>query len=283
MSFSLDHIGLVGPHLAALEATYARLGFRVAPRCELLSVDAEGGTTPMGQSNSHLIFGDTYVELTAVEGEIAGHHLERAISRYWGLHIIVMRSADAEADQQALARAGSLAPDVARAARHVAYPDASGTARFKWFRIPEAEFPDAFLCMVQHLDAGLVFNAALNTHPNGARDLRAITLLSDDPARTAGRLAGVSGARAAEMSGGWAGSFANARLLVLGPEEMAARYPGVALPGSPWFAGFTVASDDLEATAAYFAASGIPARREAGRLWLDPAETGGAIIEFVRA
>ena len=203
MTAELDHIGIVGPDLDALEAAFGRLGFRVAPRCELVALDENGGATPMGQVNSHLVFGDSYVELTAVRGDRSAHHLRDAIARYWGLHIVVLRTADADAQQARLKRGGSLAPAPALAGRHVSYPGGSGLARFRWFRIPEAEFPEAFLCEVEHLDRDLVFDPALNDHPNGACGLASLSLCCERPQETARRLGDIVGSQARPGDGEW--------------------------------------------------------------------------------
>ncbi|MCB1362900.1 MAG: VOC family protein [Rhodobacteraceae bacterium] len=283
MTAELDHIGIVGPDLDALEAAFGRLGFRVAPRCELVALDENGGATPMGQVNSHLVFGDSYVELTAVRGDRSAHHLRDAIARYWGLHIVVLRTADADAQQARLKRGGSLAPAPALAGRHVSYPGGSGLARFRWFRIPEAEFPEAFLCEVEHLDRDLVFDPALNDHPNGACGLASLSLCCERPQETARRLGDIVGSQARPGDGEWIVDAGAVQVRMLDAAGLAARFPGVTAPGLPWLAAFAVHSRDPGQSAAFLDAAGIAATSGEDRIWASPDRAGGVIVEFLGA
>lgn len=247
----------------------------------MLSLDSQDNAVAMGQSNSHLVFDDTYVELTAVQGDLSRHHLRDAIARYWRLHIIVLRAKDAEAEQRALAATGSAAPAPALAARHVAYPGGKGVARFKWFRIPVSEFPEAFLCAVEHLDADLVFDPALNAHPNGACVLHALTLVADRPEQLARRMAAITGSNARPITDGWRVATGDSSVDTLDAAALAARYPGVPATRTPWLAGFSVRSRDPGRAARHLADAGIVAHRNGSRLWVAPDLAGGTIFEFV--
>lgn len=276
----LDHIGIVGADLKAMEAAYARLGFTVAPRCELVALAEDGSATPLGQVNSHLVFGRTYVELTAVEGDLETHHLRDAVARYYGFHIVVLTADDADAARSRLTESGIDAPPTALAGREVRYPGGRGMAGFRWFRVPDADLPDAFVCYVEQLTPDLVFDAALNDHPNGAQELQDILICADDPAAAAARFARASGAAVAAGPDGPGVDLAVGRARFLDTEALQREFPGVAPPALPWAAGFTASCPDFAATRRFFRDSDLPSHGGAERLWLAPDHACGAIVAF---
>ena len=279
---SLDHIGIVGPSQDRLEETFSALGFTVAPRCELMSIDADGNTAPLGQSNSHLVFGDTYVELTAVHGDPETHHLHDAIARYFGFHIVVLRTANAAAACDRLEQAGMVTGGVARAARDINYPDRQGTAIFDWFRVPPENLPEAFVCYVEHGHLDLALSPSLNSHPNGARELTGITLCADDSLAAARHFSaacdrpfseGPNGANII-LDGGGEVRFADL-------QQLGQLFPGVVPPPLPWAAAFTVTCEDLTSTGQWFKNHDVQIVEGQDRIWLKPDQAEGVIVEFV--
>ena len=281
MGVTLDHIGIVGPSLDKLEAAFTRLGFRVAPRCQLLAFDEGGEPRSIGQVNSHLVFDDDYVELTAVEGDLSTHHLRDAIARYWGLHILVLRADDAKSEVKRLRKAGLTVAEPAIAGRDIDYPGGSGMARFRWFRIADDDVPEAFLCYAEHLDKELVFDAALNEHRNGANSLCSVTLLVENAADSAGRIASIAGVKVEELADGWRVPCTNAHLALVDRDGFQARYPGDDFPPVPSACVFTVRSRDLAVSEKTLAETGIAYRSGRERLWAGAEDAGGVIVEFV--
>ena len=282
MKPGLDHIGIVGEDLSAMEAAYARLGFTVAPRCELVALAEDWSSRPLGQVNSHLMFDRTYVELTAVEGDLETHHLRDAIARYFGFHIVVLTADDAEATRRNVIAAGIEAPETALAGREVRYPGGHGMAGFRWFRVPDADVPDAFLCYVEQLTPELVFDASLNSHPNGARELAEITFCVADPAAAAGRFVRATGFAdaTADAGGACTVNLAIGRARFVDPVGLEQAFPGVTPPALPWAAAFTVTCPDFDAPRRFFADSGLPVRENEGGLWIGPDAACGVIVEF---
>jgi len=276
----LDHIGIVGADLEAMERAYARLGFTVAPRCELVALAGDGSATPLGQVNSHLLFGRTYVELTAVEGDLETHHLRDAIARYYGFHIVVLTAEDADAARSRLIANGLEAPPTALAGREVRYPGGRGMAGFRWFRVPDADLPDVFVCYVEQLTPDLVFDASLNDHPNGARELQEILICADDPAAAAARFARASGAAVATAPGGPRVELAVGRARFLGTEALRREFPDIAPPALPWAAGFTMSCPDIAATRRFLRNSDLSWHDGGDRMWIGPDDACGAVVAF---
>ena len=115
----------------------------MAPRCELVALAEDGSARSLGQVNSHLLFGTTYVELTAVEGDPETHHLRDAIARYFGFHIVVLTAEDAETARGRLIARGVEVPPTALAGREVRYPGGRGMAGFRWCRTPTCRTPSS--------------------------------------------------------------------------------------------------------------------------------------------
>jgi len=247
-----------------------------------MSVNDDGTTTPLGQSNCHMIFNDTYVELTSVHGNLENHHLRDAIARYYGFHIVVLRTPDAHTSQAGLASQSMAVAPVVTAAREVNYPNNKGTAGFDWFRVPESDLPEAFVCYMEHKTKELCFDSALANHANGASDLVGITLCSADAPLAARRFAAATGGRidqdgTAQMVSLPAGGIVRC----VDPAGLDERFPGINVAPLPWAAAFTLKSHDLALSRAWFESKGIKVAGDKDRFWLMPDQAEGAAIEFV--
>lgn len=278
---AIDHIGVVGAKLDHLVQDFARLGFTVAPRCELVAIDADGQENLLGQSNSHLIFDNAYVELTAVEGDVKNHHLAAEIARYYGLHILVLLSENADQDRAELIRRGFEIGDIANAGRDVRYPGNTGAARFRWFRVPKERVPEAFVCFVEHLNRDLVFDCGLNTHANGARSFCGVRICVADLEASAARLAAVLGTEPESRGEQLVFHLPVGEITLQSSESLLAIFPDVDPKPVPWVAGFSVITEDLADTRRHLSGAGVSFSDEKFRIWVGPEETGGTLVEFV--
>ncbi|MEX0343906.1 MAG: VOC family protein [Rhizobiaceae bacterium] len=281
MDTSIDHIGIVGRDLSQLEVWYGQVGFRVAPRCELVSLSDRDQPQPMNQHNSHLVFSRTYVELTAVTGQLAGHHLEQSLRRYYGLHILVMLSDDAERDHANLLDAGFHPTQPGLAGRTIDYPSASGMGRFRWFRIPEDEAPESYLCFVEHLTPELVFDPALTDHPNGATELIGLSICVDDPEHSAERLTLAGGGTVHEVPNGIVVKFGHGEIHLMNSRQVQDRFGDLEMPASPFAAAFSLSVADLSIPVGYLEKAGIKHTCEGNRTWVLPPEPFQPVVEFV--
>lgn len=278
---AIDHIGVVGAKLDHLVRDFSRLGFTVAPRCELVAFDADGQEQLLGQSNCHLIFDNAYVELTAVEGDVSSHHLAAEIARYYGLHIVVLLSENADDDRAELTRRGFEIGDVADAGRDVRYPGKSGAARFRWFRVPHGRAPDAFFCFVEHLNRDLVFDPTLNSHANGARSFHGVRICVEDTGASAARLADVVGTEPEWNEGGPVFQLPVGEIALQSRKSLMAMFPGLDPKPAPWVAGFSVIAEDRDHCRSYLSEAGVRFLDDGRRTWVPPSETGGTLVEFV--
>lgn len=283
-STGIDHVGIVGRKLDDLERAFRQLGFNVAPRCALLKPADGGGFEPMDQVNHHVILGNGYIELTAMTKPSARHHLAPLIARYAGLHIVALTTESAEASAAELHRNGIDVPAPIGAAREVRYPDANGTAQFRWFKLPDAIAGEGLFCYVEHRTRDLVVRPELATHANGARDLTHITMCVARPRAVIKRYMQIFGVPARQGKVGYWFDLAIGKLRVVDPAQLKTLYPGVEPPHMPWLTGFTVSVPSLAETAACLKEHGVRAHGKGRkRLWVHPDDAGGAIVSFVRS
>ena len=277
----IDHIGIVADDLSELEARCEAMGFRVAPRCELLAIMEDRSARPLNQHNSHLVFGKTYVELTAVTGDLAGHHLEQALGRYFGFHIIAMLAENADREHERLAGAGYPTDNVAVAGRSIEYPSGHGMGRFRWFRIPDKDAPEAFFCYVEHRTPDLVFDPLLNDHPNGAHELHEVVICTGNPEESAERVSRICGSWASQTDAGLVLVMRQAAIRLVGPEQGQREYGDLPMPTLPFAIGFSVQTQDLQRTTRFFEATDLAVRWNLDALYVEPARTGQPVIGFV--
>ena len=277
----IDHIGIVGRDLAGLESRFHSLGFLVAPRCELVALEENGVAKPMNQHNSHLVFGSTYVELTAVSGDLRGHHLEQSLSRHFGFHIFALLAGDADLEHERMGGLGVAAGAVAVAGRTINYPSGSGMARFRWFRVPDKDAPEAFFCFVEHLTADLVFDSLLNDHPNGAYELHTMTICVEDPQSSATRLSRICGAQIVKTDHGFELTMRQGTIRIVGPGRGQSEYGNSPMPALPFALGFSVLVGELAHTRTLLEAAHLSFRESDGSLSVEPDEAGQPVVSFV--
>ena len=277
----LDHVGLVGRDIAAITGAFRRLGFAPTPPRPLMARDpATGATVSLQQTSAHLVLESGYVELSAVHTDSPQHHLAPWLARGEGLHILAFGIEDIHAAHERCA-AGGLAPrQVSQASRRIEYGDRHGEARFEWFMLEPDRSPEGLVCCVRQVTPELVFQRAVQRHPNGALALEGMYLGSADPAGLARRLAVITGGGWHEVAGGARVSIARGWLECLDPDALGRRFPGSSASIVPCMAGVSLRTRDLVAAAACLDAAGVRAHADAARLWLEVRDGAGCLLEF---
>lgn len=188
LQLQIDHVGLLAPLIAPLVEEFRSLGFSVVGPAELTAVDASGNNVGLGQYSAHVMFGDDYIELTAVEAPFPGHHLQQFLDKPWGLRLMLIACEDIE-QAHTNCRVNKLtAGDVQTAGRSIDYQDGA-EARFKWFGLAADEWPDVLVAFVQHLSKELVFDQRVARHENGASAITRIFCRGDAVAAAYEKLA----------------------------------------------------------------------------------------------
>jgi hypothetical protein len=277
----LDHVGLVGTELAPLRDAWRALGFAPTEPRPLLGRDAAGRDVELGQSSCHAVLEGGYVELTAVAPGVRAHHLDAWRRRGDGLWILAFGTDDAAAARERAARGGLPVTPVMEAARAIDYGTTHGDARFRWFMLEAAATPEALLCVVEHRTPELVFQPAVQRHPNGARVLAGVTIVLDDPHGAAHRYAQLLGVDPVLDAAGCAFDGADGSVDLLTPAAWRERYAGSPPPHVPGVAAVRIAAGPRVDLAERLERAGKRVHRAGERTWLDAADGGGVVVEFV--
>ncbi len=273
---AIDHLGVVGRDITALTAAYTRLGFTPTEPVPLMGVK-DGALVPLGQDSAHLIFADSYVELSGVTSTDPSHHLAPFLARYHGLHILALGTGDAAASHAALTAQGFATPAVQDAGRHVDYGTRHGDAAFKWFKAPEALGEEGFVCLVEQVTPELVFQPPADGHPNGAAGVSGVLVLCKDIAETMQRFAAYPGARAA---GETALAFDGQTLTFFTDAAFADTFCGMGEVRAPALAGFSMRTPDIAATRAWLNGHDVAVHEHGESVWVGPDQACGAVVLF---
>lgn len=273
----IDHCAVLVRDLDAAAATYARLGFTVAPR-GLHSAQ-------MGTGNHCVMLRHDYFELLGVLSPTpANQHWRDVLALREGMSGVALRARDAGGGADEIAARGFPTRDVLRFGRPVTLPGGGSTeARFAVFHVNEQPIPGLRVFACEHLTPEATWIPGLMDHANGAQAIAAIEVLARDPAAAAavlGRLLDRPVER--EADGALRVPTGAAPFILLDAATLQARYPGMELggvaPEGPVTLALTV--PDLASTEAMLRASGTPVSRVSSGLAVAPADAHGAILSF---
>jgi catechol 2,3-dioxygenase-like lactoylglutathione lyase family enzyme len=248
----LDHIGIAVPDLAAAATAYERLGFQLTPLQRQAGPLAPGGpVVRWGSANRCAMLEEGYLEIIGiVDPALYDNQLGQFLARYHGIHILALGIDDADAEVTRLRAAGLDVPGVRPMQRPVATPTGESEVRFK--RVPLADAPEGRIQLIEHLTPELMWQAHLLAHPNHAVALTETVLCVADVAAAAERFRRLTGRAPLRHGTARIFVFAAGRLVLCDPASLGDFRSDVATgltpPTLPWFAGFSVATDDGNAS-----------------------------------
>jgi hypothetical protein len=283
MPRAVDHLVIAARDLPEQAALYRRLGFQVGAR----------NRHPWGTENHIVQFDGAFLELIGLGDEFAAPHpseavypfagfLARYLGRREGLAMMVMRSADAEADRRGFEAAGigSLARfDFARKGRRPDGREVEVAFSLAFAASPALPETGFFVCQQRFPEK--FWSPAAQVHPNAALGVAGLTLVCDEPDRAEPFLAAFLDAPALTIAGGAAFAADGTRVECLTIQGYAALYGAPA--AAPGLAAMRIAVADLDAAQKRLAETGIGVRRRAGMAIVDARTAMGAQIAFVEA
>jgi catechol 2,3-dioxygenase-like lactoylglutathione lyase family enzyme len=276
----IDHAVVMVKDLDKAAENYKQLGFTVSPR----------GThsAHMGTGNYTIMFDPDYMELLGVLTPTEHNAPARTFleKRGEGIERIAFTAVDSAAGAEEIRARGFTPVGPTDFERPVTLPNGTiSAAKFRTFQWPTAEAPGGvriFAC--QHKTRETVWIPELMSHANGAKRLRQVLLVSPEPAADAAHLSRMidvatrneADGAVAVPSGGDRADF-----VFLTREQLAKRYPGVSLAGTPdrGGAGLVIAAD-IAATAKALGVTGVT---NGNSICVPPASANGTLLAFVRA
>ncbi len=287
MARPFDHLVLAVHDLGEAAEFYRRLGFVVGQR----------NRHPWGTENHIVQFAGAFLELIGLGANFAApakhdpkiYSFAGFIAEYLrhqqGLAMLVLRSADAEADRVAFRNAaiGHFAPfHFARKAR---MPD--GREVDVAFSLAFAEspaLPDAGFFVCQHHFPQNFWNPAFQAHPNGARGVAGVVMIADSPNDHAGFFSAFAGVpRVQATQHGLAVDTGGGQIDVVSPADFRESYGGAArdpAKHTSHFAMMRLAMENLDNFEAMLRRAAIRFARRGERLVVAPSEAFGCAIVF---
>lgn len=288
---TIHHPGIAAADISASVRQLEKLGFMFTP-LSLVKIMLPGGEAPVyiGAGNRNAIFESNFLEIVGIadrevwskipKEKLGPFDLDKRIGLYEGLHIMHFGGDDIEVVRDRFSAEGIASSDIAQLQRQVETLDGERTMIAKTIFFPPDANPEALLQIAQHVTPEFALQPRYMNHPNGARQLTEVVVCGDDPAALAAKYARYSGKTPRVKDGVHILDLGKARVLVVDPSGLDRLLPGLVPPRVPFIAAITVASADLDATAAYLTGAGIPFQQVGERLAVSPEHASGAGILF---
>jgi hypothetical protein len=273
----LDHVVVMVDGIDAAQKAYEKLGFQVQPR---------GFHTKLGTANHLMIFERDYFEILGIVADTEFNAERREwLKNGGGLANVALATDGADISFDAFSKAG-LHPDAPLFFdRAVEVAGKTEHAQFRTVRIPKTSMPVVGFFVCEHLTPQFVYRAEWARHPNGARGIRGVTVIADQPARWVPELEKYFGKGSARRDGDAVVADTGTQpIRYMTRRDYAARYPGVTpvRPGDHP-ALLTIAVDNLAACEALLRGNGVKLLKPAaGRLLVPPSEAAHLTIEFTQ-
>ncbi len=173
----LDHAVVAVRDLDAAHKTYARMGFKLAPK----------GEHSTGSTNHNIMFEKDYLELLNVPNSnpLQSYFFE-FLQQAEGLAGLALAGTDLAAAYKALHQKGFDPTRPADFSRPVTQGSQKGIAKFALTNISSYTTPGAHWFICQHLTRELVWLPELQKHPNGATGIAAVAFVADNVAYVSG-------------------------------------------------------------------------------------------------
>ena len=278
----IDHVGLVGRDVAAMQRSFERLGFITTPPKLLMQADPKTGERQsLQQLCSHAVLEQGYVELSTLQSEGLQHPVAVYARRHQGLEILAFTSSDIDKDAERCRLAGLEPSAVSIATRDVAYGSRRGAAQFHWFTLAARCAPEGLVCFVHNHTPELVFQHEVTGHPNTASAITGTTIVSPDPERAAQLYRVLLQEEPRGDPGDQRFEWGTQRLRITTRHTFVSDYPGAGVRKLPCLAAFEVTVRDIASTAGYLTRARVRFEpRDDGGLWVGPRSACGAALQF---
>ncbi len=213
----LDHIVVdVREKIDSAAQRFAELGFQLTPR----------GRHTLGSENHLAIFATDYLELLGFGGDARAELEPFPI----GLNGLVFKTADAEGTHRHARAAGLRVLPVQSFSRPLTLRGQSRDARFRTLRLDPKAVPMGRVYFCEHLTPELVWRKEWQAHPNGARAIGRVVVVTPDPVRTAALFEALFGSAAvvAAPDGRVTVAAGTARIELTTPNAAAAEFGAAA-------------------------------------------------------
>lgn len=288
MARGLDHIVHAVRDLDAAAGFYRRLGFTVSAR----------NIHPWGTHNHVVQLNGFFVEILGIgDADLLAREAERGgmakafgafnrefLARGEGFSTLIVEAKSIDQDVAALAAAGIGASDALQFSRVATMPNGSqATVGFTLGFAHDEMSPQTAFAVMQQANPKLFWNAALQSHANGAGDVAGVVLVADNPADHHVFLTAFSGQRSLRSTSmGIAAETPRGDIEIIEPISFRDRF-GIEQTTSgegATLAGLRIMVPDIGALQVALSTAGIASDRQFGALVVGPQAALGATLIF---
>lgn len=282
MARGLDHIVHAVRDLDGAATLYRRMGFTVGAR----------NRHPWGTHNYIVQCPGTFIELLTVAepdrlgddaiSNLFGRYNQNYLAHGEGLSLLILESRDAKADVADYKRAGISAADAVHFEREAKRPD--GTPIKVGFSLAFANDKAApsmrFATCQQHYPENF-WNPAFQNHPNGAKDIRGVIMVADDPEQHRAFASAYTGSTDFYLEPGEVSLWLpRGSLSIMTPARFQAAFGGPAPAGGDHLQAIRFAVADTAAARGLMHKNGVKTRDHREGFVVDPADAMGATLSF---
>ena len=273
----LDHVVAMVDGIDAAEAAYRKLGFQVQPR---------GFHKKLGTANHLMIFDKDYFEILGIVEDTAFNAERREwLKEGGGLANVALATDGADIAFDTFKAAG-LEPDAPLFFdRAVEVAGKTEHAQFRTVRIPKKNMPVVGFFVCEHITPQFVYRPEWAKHANGARGIRGVTVIAEQPAKWVGKLEKYFGPGSARHEGeGLVVDTGTQPIRYVTRKDYTARYPGITpVRSGDHPALLSVRVANLASCEALLRKNGVTVLKpDAGRLLVRPSEAAHLTLEFVQ-
>jgi catechol 2,3-dioxygenase-like lactoylglutathione lyase family enzyme len=283
MARGLDHIVHAVRDLDRAAELYRRMGFTVGAR----------NRHPWGTHNHIVQCPGTFIELLTVAepdklgsdaiSDLFGRYNQNYLTRGEGLSLLILESKDAKSDVDDFKRAGISAAEAVHFEREAKRPD--GTPIKVGFSLAFAQDDAApsirFATCQQHYPENF-WNPAFQNHPNGAKEIRSVIMVADEPERHRAFASAYTGSTDFYTEPGEVSVWTPPRgsLSIMTPVRFAVAFGGPQPTTGNHLQAIRFAVADIEAARSVMANGGVKTRNHREGFVIDPADALGATLSF---
>ncbi len=279
----IDHTLIGVADLEAARSAFENLGFTLTPR---------GSHIGWGTANYCIMFDEDYIELLGiVDPSLETNGLDVALEeRGQGLLGVALASDEPEATHRSLMEAGLEPSGILSLERKLELPEGDVLPAFQLIRLTSSaglSTKNLFIC--HHLTPELVRRPEWLTHANGAKFIKSVVVVVDNPGALAPyyqRLCGSINVTLTDNT--MTVRFGRGSLIFVNERDIDLLFPGLTImdemPPLPHLIAMTIAVDNLEGTETLLKNNGIgPQRIANGTVRVDPGEACDLLLEFTAA
>lgn len=241
----LDHVAHFVADRDAASGAMERAGFAPTP----ISIQTDGGKLT-GTGNVTAMMARGYIEVLFKTADTPlAQELDRALTRFSGVHLIALSVADARKESERLKANGFRVSPVVELRRPVETATGKAEAAFTVARVEGGQMAEGRVQILTHHTEDAVWQKRWLTHPNGAKGLLDVVVAVGDVPEAETRYARFIGRKSVSSRLGRTFVLDRGAVQLTDAMTFSRLVPGLPIPGLPFIGAYAARTDSLIGTA----------------------------------